>query len=67
MTTTTSSQVWVVIASETYEGETTTQIVSDEYASEAEADEVACDMQYRNPSLDVEVTTLELALALVTD
>jgi hypothetical protein len=61
------SEKWVVLASERIDGVTTTQIVSVEYASEAEANDFAADVQYHNPSFYVDVCTLDLALDVVTD
>jgi hypothetical protein len=57
----------VVLASERIDGVTTTQIVSVEYATEAEAQDFAADVQYENPSFYVDTCTLDLALEVVTE
>jgi hypothetical protein len=63
------TQKWVVIVSETQGGETACQVVSEEYATEAEADDFACDVAYANPKADwlIEVCTVDEAAQVVTE
>lgn len=69
MSSTTTTEAWVVVVSETIDGETTCQVVSDEFATEEEAEVFACDLAYRNPKAEweIEVCTAEQAAGAVTD
>jgi hypothetical protein len=61
------TQAWVVVVSETIDGETTTQVVSDEYGTREEAELFAIDLAYQNPRWLVEVATEEDAAVMVTE
>lgn len=63
----TSSDKWVVVASETVDGETTCQVVSEEYDTMQEADDFAASVRLYNSGMLVEVATVEEAAAVVTE
>lgn len=66
---TNNKTTWVVVVTEKDEaGEVLScSIVSEEYETEHEADDFAGYVSFHNPSFEVEVGTLEDALAVVSD